>query len=286
MRGAAGPGRGSESAHGMKTSDDLVCSNETAWNRAARDYAPQIERDVAFLSDGGVALFDVERRLLGDLTKCRRAIHLQCSHGLDVLSLLNLGVSDVVGVDISAEMLAQAEQKSAWLGAPATWVRSDVLSVPAFLDGSADLVYTGKGALPWVSDLSRWANVVRRLLRPGGRLLVFEGHPLNWMWDAGESEHRPRGDGRRYFDRRPRANDGFPAAAVVRNTPEGELAATAWEWQWTLGDVVTAVVEAELVVERLEEHPEHFWPQFDRIGDDELRRLPHTFALLARCPNA
>jgi hypothetical protein len=45
------------------------------------------------------------------------------------------------------------------------------------LNGTADLVYTGKGALPWVMDLERWAAVIERLLKPGGRLFVFEGAP-------------------------------------------------------------------------------------------------------------
>ena len=35
-------------------------------------------------------------------------------------------------------------------------------------DATADLVYTGKGALIWMPDLARWADEVARLLRPGG----------------------------------------------------------------------------------------------------------------------
>ncbi|MEM6288068.1 MAG: methyltransferase domain-containing protein [Bacteroidota bacterium] len=269
----------------MSAPEDLVRSNAAAWDRAAQKYAPDVERDVAFLQGGGNALFEIERRALGDLSACRRAIHLQCSHGLDALSLLDLGVTEVVGVDISPEMLAQAEQKASRLGARAEWVCADVLGVPSALDGSAQLVYTGKGALPWIHDLDAWAAVVRRLLQPGGRLFVFEGHPLNWVWAMDEATHRLHADGRGYFDREPLANDGFPAAAVEQFTPEGVPAATAWEWQWTLGDVVTAVARAGFVVERLEEHPEHFWPQFDEIGEAELGRLPHTFSLLARLPS-
>lgn len=270
----------------MTPPDRLIRSNEAAWNRAAQKYAPDVERDVAFLREGGVALSDVERRVLGDLSECRRAVHLQCSHGLGALSLLNLGVSEVVGVDLSRAMLSQAERKSEQWGARATWVHADVLDVPASLDGTADLVYTGGGALPWVRDLGRWAGMVRRLLQPGGRLYVFEGHPLNWVWERGATVHRLHPDGRGYFSREPRANEDFPALAVARFTPDGEPVPTAWEWQWTLGDVVTAVAEAGLLVERLEEHAEHFWPQFDEIDRSEAGRLPRTFSLLARRPPA
>lgn len=236
------------------------------------------------LRSGGNALLEVERRLLGDLSWCRRAVHLQCSHGLDALSLLNLGVSEVVGMDLSQAMLAQATRKSTLLDAPATWIHADVLDVPPSLDGSADLVYTGKGALPWVRDLTQWASVVYRILRPDGRLFVFEGHPLTRVWEMEAPTYQLRVDGRGYFDPQPRANDGFPAMAVEQFTPDGEPVAKAWEWQWTLGAIVTAVARAGLIVERLEEHPEHFWPQFDQLKAADAQRLPHTFSLWARRP--
>lgn len=264
----------------MGEEDRLTRSNRSAWDIAAGKYAPDLERDVAFLRSGGVALMSVERELLGDLSRCARAIHLQCSHGLDALSLLNLGVQEVVGVDISEAMLAQASEKSRRLNARARWVRADVLDVPHDLDASADLVYTGGGALCWVMDLDRWAAVVRRLLRPGGRLFVHEGHPLNWVWDEMADRHH-LASGASYFDTEPRANAGFPARAVRRLAPPGQTVPPAWERQWTLGQVVTAVAGAGLRVRRLEEYPDQFWPQFDRIPAPELTRLPHTFALIA-----
>lgn len=143
----------------MKHPDAFIDSNQDAWDRAALAYKDDIERDVAVLREGQNNLLVPERRILGDLSGVGRAIHLQCSHGLDALSLLNLGVDEVIGVDISRVMLDQAAQKSEALGAKAKWVHCDVLDTPAGLDATADLVYTGRGALPWVCDLGRWAAV-------------------------------------------------------------------------------------------------------------------------------
>jgi SAM-dependent methyltransferase len=264
---------------------DYVRANEAAWDLvAAAKYAAEVGGDLELLRSGGTGLLEPELRLLGDLSGCGRAIHLQCSHGLDALSLWKLGAREVVGVDVSGAMLELARQKAERLGAPAAWVQSEVLAVPRELDGTADLVYTGKGALPWVSDLARWARVAARLLAPGGRLYVCEGHPLNRVWEPEADRHRLREDGGDYFERGPRANRDFPGLALENATPPGEPVPRAFEWQWTLGEVVTAVADAGLVVERLEEHPEHFWPQLARIPADEMRRLPHTFSLLARRP--
>lgn len=261
---------------------DLLRSTEVAWDRAAIKYHAEFDRDVALLRDGGHALLTPELDVLGDLTSCGVAVHLQCSHGLDALSLLNLGVRAVIGVDLSREMLALAARKAVAVGREARWIHAEVLALPPELDGCADLVYTGKGALPWVSDLGKWAAGVARLLRPGGRLFLHEGHPLNWVWEPSALGHQLRQDGRGYFETAPRANDDFPARAVEAHTGAGEVVPLAWEYQWTLGQVVTALCVAGFRIERLVEHADHFWPQLEAIPAAELARLPHTYSLLAR----
>ena len=264
----------------MLERDEITRANETAWDRVAEKYQLEVERDVATLRAGQVTLHAHEVRLLGDLSGCQRAIHLQCSHGQDALSLLNLGVREVVGVDISREALAVAAQKTAQLDAAAAWVCADVLAVPETFDGQADLVYTGQGALNWVFDLERWAGVIARLLRPGGRFFIYEGHPLNWVWQEEATSHVPGRNG--YFAAQARPNEGFPASAIARFTPAGETVPTAWERNWTMGQIVSALAGAGLLIERLEEYPEHFWPQFPNISEPEMGLLPHSFSLLAR----
>ena len=69
----------------------LIKDNEDVWDRVALSkYAHDVEADIAFLNAGGISLTNHERECLGDLSSwCGRAIHLQCSHGLDALSLWN-----------------------------------------------------------------------------------------------------------------------------------------------------------------------------------------------------
>src|SRR5579883_1795199 len=157
-------------------------SNRQAWNEGAVGYDAVIG-DMEVLPRGGTTLHPIELQQLGDLRGwCHRAIHLQCASGADTLSLVNLGAEEVVGVDISDVHIENARRKTEVLGFPARWYRADVLDAPAELNGTADLVYTGKGALVWLHDLDGWARTVFRLLRPGGRFYLFEGHPLIWLW--------------------------------------------------------------------------------------------------------
>ena len=258
-------------------------SNRAGWNEGAARYAEWFEESVALLRGGGNSLHPPERRILGELRPwCRRAIHLQCAAGEDTLSLWNLGAAEVVGVDISDEMIALARRKSDALGAPARWYQSDILATPHELDGTADLVYTGKGALNWLHDIDGWAAAVARLLAPGGRFYLFEGHPLTWIFDPEASE--PKLDPRygNYFSEQAEPNQGWPTEYIGELDRPTEQLAVKYERQWTIGAVTNAIIGAGLRIERLEEHPDQYWQQFPNMPAELAAKLPHTYSLLAR----
>jgi SAM-dependent methyltransferase len=258
--------------------------NRAAWDEAAARYESEIERDVAFLAAGGKAFHGPEWAFLADLAgSCQRAIHLQCAGGLDTLSLWKHGAAEVVGIDISERMIACAQQKAQLLSAPASWYCCDVLESPQELNGIADLVYTGKGALLWIMDIDRWAQVVARLLKPRGRLYLYEGHPLTWVWDMSAAEYRLDPHYGDYFSMAVAEEQGWPTQYIPEAfLPSKEEQARSYERQWTLGQVVTAVADAGLRIVRLEEHPDPYWNQFPMLTEDLVRRLPQTFSLLAR----
>ena len=257
--------------------------NRLGWNEGAARYAERVEEEIAFLRGGGNALLPPELRFLGDLRAwCRRAIHLQCAAGEDTLSLWNLGAGEIIGIDISDAMIDLARRKSAALGAPARWFRSDVLATPHELDGTADLVYTGKGALNWLHDIESWARVVARLLAPGGRFYLFEGHPITWIFDqeGAAPQLDPRyGD---YFSERPEPDQGWPATYTGELSRPREELAVKWERQWSLGAVINVLIAAGLRVERFEEHPDRYWRQFPNMPDAVANKFPHTYSLLMR----
>lgn len=258
--------------------------NRAAWNEAAARHESEIERDIAFLQAGGKAFHSLEWPFLHDLSAwCRRAIHLQCAGGLDTLSLWNQGAAEVVGIDISDRMIATARQKAVAIGASAQWHCCDVLETPASLNGTADLIYTGKGSLLWIMDLSCWAQVVARLLKPQGRLYLFEGHPLTWVWDTTVPEYKLDPDPRfgNYFSTAIAEEQGWPAEYMPATVlPPQDDQARKFERQWTLGQIVTALAEAGLRLWHLQEHPEPYWNQFPHLSNELLHRLPQTYSLL------
>ncbi len=255
--------------------------NRIAWDEAAAQYEKEIEEDVAFIRSGGKNLEPAELAVLHDLSAwCEKAVHLQCAGGRDTLSLWNHGAASVVGVDISRRMIDCARRKSDALQAPAEWHTRDILDTPLHLNGTADLVYTGRGALIWMMDLDAWAAVVKRLLKPGGRVYIFEQHPISVLWrgdvDHYQLEESWLGD---YFDKRLYECQGFAQEYIDGNNLPDQPA-SKYSRLWTIGEVVTALASAGLRLEMLAEHPDDPYPKAHKIPKETLTKLPQSFSLL------
>ena len=240
----------------------------------------------SFLSD--VVRFDLPR--LPVLTGLD-VVHLQCHIGTDTLSLARLGARSVTGLDFSAPALEVASSLARDTGADVRYVRAEVYdAVDALGPASFDLVFTGIGALCWLPDVRRWADVVARLLRPGGRLFIREGHPVLWTMSD------PRDDGLLvvqypYFE----TTTGTVFHEETTYVPhEGTLdSPTTRQWNHGLGEIITALLDAGMDLTSLEEHASVPWNplgtlmvQSDEHGGEfvlrsERERLPMTYTLQA-----
>lgn len=257
--------------------------NHLSWNEAARHYTQEREETLASLKAGQSSLHPIERANLGPLSPwCDTAIHLQCASGRDTLSLWLEGARQVIGLDISEPMIANAQWLTQALNAPARWYCCDVLDAPHELDGTADLVYTGRGALCWIHDLSAWARVVARLLKPGGVLHILDNHPFSLLMDPDASSLSVL-EGVGYFEHSESYKGWEPG--YIKDEALGierELLTEKFTRLWTLGDIFQQLTAAGLRVEHLGEHPDEYYDAFVNMPPAERRRIPQTFSLRAQ----
>ena len=72
---------------------------------------------------------------------------------------------------------------------PIHYVQAEVYRATEVLPpGQFDFVFTGVGALCWLPNIDRWAEVVSDLLAPGGSLFIREGHPMLWAVDEARTD--------------------------------------------------------------------------------------------------
>lgn len=285
-------------------SDDYLDINRANWDSRAPIHAEAygIEgylTDASALSD--VVRFDLPR--LGDIAGLD-AVHLQCHIGTDTLSLHRLG-AHLTGVDLSGTSLEVARKLAADTGADITYVESDVYSAPTALGRTYDLVFTGIGAICWLPSITRWAQTVTALLRPGGRLFIRDMHPvLNALVAQTVADDHPdrrqqpwiTGPGGTTFALEfPYYEQPEPLEWNDEVTYAGGGAVSSprsVEWNHSIGEIVMAVIEAGLEVTGLYEHDSVPWLPFqgamtadEATGEyrltDRPERLPASFTLTA-----
>jgi ubiquinone/menaquinone biosynthesis C-methylase UbiE len=231
-------------------------ANRANWDERVPIHVSGEFYDVASFKGGQERLQPFEIDEVGDVSG-KDLLHLQCHFGIDTLSWARLGAV-VTGVDFSPAAVRLAQELAVDLGFPeARFIESNVYDLPDVLDETFDVVYTSRGVLGWLPDIAAWARVVARYVRPGGRFFITEIHPVAQVF---ENEGVAPGELRLAYPYWEHAESlvfdvkgsyADPSADVGEQREHG--------WDHGLGEIVTALIEAGLRIERLEEHPTLGW---------------------------
>ena len=165
----------------MSDATNYLEINRKSWNNRTDAHYKSAFYDVDGFIQGKTSLNEIELAILGDLTG-KSVLHLQCHFGQDTLSLARMG-AQAVGVDLSDEAIARANELAEKIGTAATFICCDLYELPQHLDQQFDIVFTTYGTIGWLPDLDKWGKIVAQFLKPGGRLLFVEFHPVIWMFD-------------------------------------------------------------------------------------------------------
>jgi SAM-dependent methyltransferase len=258
-------------------------TNQALWDELAPVHARAYE-EVALLRKGGIALDEIELQEIGEVHD-KTLLHLQCHIGTDTLSWARQGAV-VTGVDFSAQSIAYAQQLQAELQLPATFVQSNVYDLRTVLEGQFDIVYTSRGVLCWLRDLEEWGHIIAHFLRPGGIFYLMESHPFAHVMEGtvtGELAitypyfHSPE-------PTRWEGEGDYADESYMTQNP-------SYEWQWSMGEILNALIGAGLQIEFLNEYDRLFFKLYPDMveGPDRWYRLPTvagklplTFTLRAR----
>jgi SAM-dependent methyltransferase len=203
------------------------------------------------------------RRHFGDVSG-KRVANLLGSIGRKAVPLALLG-AEVTVVDISAVNARFAQELAEAAGVRIEYVVCDVLALDRSRFGNRfEYVFMEGGVLHYFVDLAPLAALSLRLLRPGGRLILGEAHPIRKCVKTDNGIARLDGD---YFDAAVHEHP-LPLAGYLPETERKTCAATRCRY-WTMGEIVTGFAEAGFVIRALEETP----------GD--ITTIPGMFHLIA-----
>jgi SAM-dependent methyltransferase len=240
--------------------------NRRAWNVATEAHNSHKGDQASFYRAGGNKLFSEERELLGDISG-KKVVHLQCNSGQDTLSLAQMGAT-VLGVDISDTAIDFARGLSEDSGVAAQFVRADVydwLDEANAAGEQFDIVFCSYGALIWLSDLRAWANGIAGILKPGGRFVVVDFHPVSLSLDDDWTLRFPYSsfsDSAEYVVWEDGVGD-YVALEMQQADPDSEIPGVknfvnphpSYEFAWGIADIIGALLGAGLQLTEVREYP-------------------------------
>lgn len=238
--------------------DSYLEKNKAAWNAKTAVHIDSDFYDMPAFLRGETTLKAPELELLGDVSG-KRILHLQCHFGQDSLSLARMGAS-VTGVDLSDAAIAKARGLATELELDATFVNCDLYSLKAHLEGTFDIVFTTYGTIGWLPDLAKWADIVSHFLRPGGRLVMADFHPVVWMFDDHFKEITYP-----YFNTE-------TIVEQVEGSYADRSAAISYEtisWNHPTSEILQSLIDSGLTLTIYREYDYSPYPCFSELNEDE-----------------
>ncbi len=227
----------------MNNTEHYIDINSQLWDKKTPFHTASAFYDNESFINGKNSLKVIETDLLGDINN-KTILHLQCHFGQDTLSMARMG-GIVTGVDFSVAAIAEARKLNETLSLNATFVCADVYELPTELHHKHDIVFSSYGTIVWLPDIPKWANAVARCLKPGGRFIFVETHPLALMFDDDFT-----GIKYSYFD-----------TGVIVETEAGTYAdrtadinMKSMTWNHSLADVLQALINAGLSISKFQEY--------------------------------
>ena len=258
----------------MDKSTDYLRINKQSWNDKTDINFKSEFYDVKGFISGKTSLKGIELKLLGDI-QGKSILHLQCHFGQDSISLAREGAR-VTGVDLSDKAIAQAVALSETTGTAATFICCDLYDLPNHSTKQFDIVFTSYGTIGWLPDLDKWAKIISAFLKPGGKFIFAEFHPVVWMFND-------------HFTAI--GYDYFNTGAIVE-TESGTYAdryapikAETVSWNHSIAEVLTALITNGLQLKSFEEYDYSPYNCFNGTVEVEpkkfrIRHLEHTIPMV------
>lgn len=165
----------------MNNVNNYIEINRHSWNNRTDTHLNSEFYNLEGFLKGETSLNPIELDILGDI-QGKSILHLQCHFGQDSISLSRLG-AEVTGVDLSDKAIESAVKIAKDLNVNTRFICCDLYELEKHLDKQFDIVFTSYGTITWLPDLDKWGKLISRFLKPNGKFVFVEFHPVVWMFD-------------------------------------------------------------------------------------------------------
>lgn len=257
--------------------EDYIKLNKETWNNKTPFHINSAFYDVEGFLKGKTSLQEPELALLGDING-KKILHLQCHFGQDTISLNRMGAT-VTGVDLADKAIDFAKDLAIKANVEAEFICCNIYDLPTVLTEKYDIVFTSYGTIGWLPDLDKWAAVINHFLKPKGRFVMVDFHPVVWMFDD-----KFREVAYNYFNTG-EIIETFSGTYADREAP---IKNTSVNWNHSLAEIVGSLLKNNLQLTHFDEinySPYNCFLETEKLGEDKYiikhlkEKIPMLYAI-------
>ena len=259
-----------------KKENKIILCNKDGWNvRTQMHYQSSSYAVDDFLRTQD-SLKEFEYSLIGDIYDLN-ILHLQCGFGMDSLSLANKG-AHITGIDFSSEAIHYANLLKEKLGTKASFIETNVFETLKYVEkNSFDMVISIYGITTWLDNLDLWADIIYHVLKPNGRFLLIDFHPiLEIIFNNSISGMNS------YFNK---GTYSIMSSTGTYADPSAKINYTECRWQHPISEIVQALINSNFKISKFEEHPfnfQNFFLKENFVKNKNVNKnIPYIFSLIA-----
>lgn len=176
---------------------------------------------------------------------------MQCQNGRELLSLMKFGAKEAIGFDISDIAISEAEQLAETAKLSAKFVRTNILEIDDKYNDYFDFIYISEGSLQWFPDLNNYFDVLSRLLKKDGQILISEIHPFVYFFNNGFDFEKQNLDKLiSYFMKGP-----YNYATGIDYVGGIEYESDECFWfMHKISDIISAILQADIEIREFDEY--------------------------------
>jgi SAM-dependent methyltransferase len=213
-------------------------------------------------------IFDTQIDVTG-----KNIIQIGCNNGTEIINLKKNGADYCLGIDISEKFIEQAKQLSKVSGYLVAFESTNIYEINEIHFGKFDFVYITVGVLGWMPDISKFFQIINKLLTPNGQIFIYEQHPILGMFNP----EPPHPIDASYFQKEPFKDDIVPE--YIDKT--GQAKATSYWFPYTIAAILGACIDNGLQLKHFGEYAKDVSDTYKDLNNTKVQ-FPLSFTLIAQ----
>ncbi|MDH1882949.1 MULTISPECIES: class I SAM-dependent methyltransferase [Empedobacter] len=267
----------------MTPETNYIEINKQSWNNRTEAHLKSDFYNLEEFIKGATSLNSIELDLLGDI-KGKSILHLQCHFGQDTISLNRLG-ANVIGIDLSDKAIESARKIAIDTNSTAEFICCDLYDIENHLNKQFDIIFTSYGTITWLPDLDQWGKLISKFLKPNGKFVFAEFHPVVWMFDDNFDKI-----GYNYFN----VESIIETENGTYADRNADISQSYVTWNHSMSEVITSLIDNGMELKQFQEYDYSPYNCFNKTFEFEPKKyrikhlenkIPMVYSIVAKKKN-